>query len=82
MLLMLIAGIHSVISFLQFVQKLIHFICRSLSIIVQAHYIIAVGMPQARHQCRMLPEISGEADSFDIIVFLTQFPDRPHGIVR
>ena len=52
------------------------------SVIIQTHHVIAVGMTKSRHQCRMLSEIPGKADSLDIVIFITQIPYGSHGIVR
>ena len=82
MLFMFVAGVNGIETLFQLAQQLVHFIRRCLSVIIQTHHVIAVGVTKSRHQCRMLSEIPGKADSLDIVIFITQIPYGSHGIVR
>ena len=69
MLFMVISCIYRIISFFQTANQLVHFICRRLPIVIQAYHIIPVRIAQSGHQRGMLPEVSGEINPFDLIVF-------------
>ena len=57
MLLLAVACVADIISFLQLVQKLVYLICGCLSVIIKADHDIPLRCAHTCHQCRMLPEV-------------------------
>ena len=74
-----VVGIHHVVAFLEFRDKVVQGIQRGLAVVVQRHDVLAGTLAVAGHQGGMLPEVLGEVDADDVILFLREpFDNAPH----
>ena len=75
----LVVAVHHVVAFFQLVDQLERLAGGGLSIVIEAYHVIAGGLRVACHERAVLPEVLGEADSFDVAILLGELPDGlPH----
>lgn len=64
-----VVAVNDVVAFFNFVDELEAFAGGRLSVIIEADDVVSGSLSVASHQCAVLPEIFGEADSLDVRVF-------------
>ena len=64
-----VIAVNNIITFFDFVDELETFAGGRLSVVIEADDVIASSLSVTSHQCAVLTEIFGEADSLDMRVF-------------
>ena len=64
-----VIAVNDVVAFFDFVDELEAFAGGRLSVVIEANDVIASSLSVTSHQCAVLTEIFGEADSLDVRVF-------------